>query len=166
MRRSAIISLSVFSTIALALISFGIYFIFSAESSSNWEKTSAKVISYKIVSSRRQGSGVIKKRQYAIQIKYQYDVKQISYTNNMISFGKGVTLKSSYKDRDKAIKWLNNSEFARNKIIDIYYNPKNPNKSVVYKGINFITFIPLILGLFFMLLIVFVLKKRNDNQNA
>ena len=162
MKKSAIISLSFFSIIAIALTSFGIYFIASAESSSNWVKSSAKVVSYNIVSTYNQRGGVSKSRLFAVQIRYQYTLDEKTYSNNLISFGKGVTLKNNFKTRDIALQWLKNSEFARNKVIDVYYNPDNPNKSVVYKGVNFITFVPLIIGIFFLALVLFILKKRND----
>jgi len=161
MKKSEIISLSVFSAIAFALISFGIYFIASAESSSNWVKSSAKVVSYNIVSTYNQRGGVTKSRLYAVKIRYQYTYNEKTYSNNMISFGKGVTLKNNFKTRDIALQWLNNSEFARNKSIDVFVNPENPNKSVVYNGLNFITYVPLIIGMLFFALVLLILKNKN-----
>ena len=166
MKKSAIISLSVFSIIAFALISFGIYFIFNAESSSNWVKTSAKVTSNQVVSTYNQRGGVSKSRLYAVKIQYQYTFNEKIYNNNMISFGNGVTLKSNFKTRDIALQWLNDSEFTRNKSIEVYVNPENPNKSVVYNGLNFITYVPLIIGILFLSLVLFTLKKRNDRKNS
>ena len=84
----------------------------------------------------------------------------------MISFGKGVTLKNNFKTRDLALVWLNDSEFARNKIINIYINPNNPNKSVVFNGLNFITFIPLIIGILFMGLIIYGFKYNSNKQHS
>ncbi len=159
MKKSAIISLSIFSIIALALISFGIYFIASAESSSNWIKTSAKVVSYNIVStySQRRIKSV-----YDIQIRYQYSVNNRTYTNQTISFGKGKTLKGGFNDRESAMQWLDASKFSMHKIIDVYVDPENPNKSLVYNGVNFITYIPLMIGLVFLVLIVFAVKSSHN----
>jgi len=46
-------------------------------------------------------------------------------------------------------------------MIDIYINPDNPNQAIVYTGMNFFTFIPLLIGLFFLALALLIYKGRN-----
>jgi len=66
MKKNIKISIGVFAIIAMALIGFGVYLLSTAENSSSWVKTSAKVISYNIFQSNMQRRGVFKKRKYGI----------------------------------------------------------------------------------------------------
>lgn len=119
------------------LVAPGLYFFFNstyhfgkAIQASSWKTTEATVEEIyldEIKVRRRYGFGY--DRETVVQ--YTFQVNKQNYTGNTISFGYGST-GSDKLDRHTIIYEKLNTA----KTIQIWYNPQNPNESVITKGTN------------------------------
>ena len=72
----------------------------------------------------------------------------MGYTCDCYSLGDGSTASKKFKERSQAITEKN--KYSIGSDIDVYYKPTEPSYAVLKPGANWGTFIPLIIGLFFL----------------
>lgn len=119
------------------LIAPGLYFFFNstyhfgkALQTNSWEPIEAIVEEIYLDEIRQKGIKTRGIKREAI-VQYIYQVANQKYTGNTISFGYDSTV-NDYLDRHiKIYEKLNTAN-----TIQIWYNPKNPNESVIVKGTN------------------------------
>ncbi|OKH18760.1 DUF3592 domain-containing protein [[Limnothrix rosea] IAM M-220] len=142
-----------------ALIIFGISFLRDGFASKNWPTTTGEIKAVNIVREFR-GSGNTRRVTHHLTLNYSYQVGGISYTNTRYSLGDGSTASKRYRERSQAIAEKNTYPIGSK--IDVYYKPTEPSFAILQPGTNFGTFVPLVLGTFFLpsgiMLFVFILK--------
>ncbi len=121
---------------------FGFELVEEAISARNWQTTEGYVKNVKLV---RETRGKRQITTHHLSITYGYIVEQTAYTNDRYSFGEGKVASERFRSRSQAIATKN--QYPANSKIIVYYNPDNPNASVLKRELEFTTFIPVILGL-------------------
>ena len=133
--------------LGLTLIIFGVQFISEAEDSSNWPSVEGTVQS---VSVKRkldtQNSNRTTRYFYTVNYRYEADGKQ--RTASRFSLGDGNRAGKMYRELDEAQKAANLA-YPRGSKITVYYNPSDPDSTVIQPGKNWGTYVPLIIGLLF-----------------
>ena len=135
-----------FLLIGLLLLILFLKNVYFGYKSNFWSETTAEVISSKL-SVSEDGSSY----SYNIFVNYKYSVKGKVYENDRINFW--------YRNaRDGTLARNLIHEYRAGVIVPVYYNPKDPNQSVLEKGYSLNFFI-----LFFILICLlssFILRKK------
>ncbi|MEZ5496816.1 MAG: DUF3592 domain-containing protein [Gammaproteobacteria bacterium] len=140
-------SIGVFMALGLFLLSFGIYFIYEAVASTSWNQVEGKITNTRIaMRSTRSGNSTNYRHQYDVTMTYEYQVNGIKYQNSRFSLGSGSTIEGGFNEKQQARDWLKNSEYKIGKAITVYVKPGQPEETVISSGLNWGTFVPMILG--------------------
>jgi len=135
-----------FLLIGLLLLILFLKNVYLGYKSDFWLETTAEVIRSKLSVSQDDGSD-----SYNIVVNYKYSVEGKVYENNRINFGY-----RNMRDGGKAKNII--YKYRTGVIVPVYYNPKDPNQSVLEKGYSLNFFI-----LFFILICLlssFILRKK------
>ncbi len=147
--------------IGLVLVFFGVRFILLAQQTRDWQKTEATVTKINLIETRSSSNSTTSKQTtFEVSALYQYQVHGQHYQSEKYSYGDGAIIKSRLKNRFIAQQWLDNSPYQKGNKISIYYDPKDPKTAVIETGANIWTFIPLIVGLFFIVIFGLILRNR------
>lgn len=175
MTKAAKWSIGVFMAIGLFFFSFGIYFIYEAKASTSWDQVEGKITNTRVaMRSTRSGNSTNYRYQYDAVMSYSYQVDGVTYHNNRFSLGSGDTIKGGFNEKQEAREWLKNSEYKIGRPITVYVKPGNPEETVISSGLNWGTFVPLILGGLIVILCLFGIKlskaqhlkvQKAHNQN-
>ncbi len=112
----------------------------SKEASKNWKKIEADVVDLKIkvfMSPSHRGRTTF---HYIPDITYKYDIDDISYTSKQVSFDEKKVFEPALKDINSYYYGVSKhnkpnelfKKWDKTKKVDIFYNPKNPQESVIY----------------------------------
>jgi len=116
----------------LVLFFYGFLFTVENIKSKNWLKTKATITKSDLYQKENQDHRTKKLRTYDYECKIEYTFKSIE-TNKQFTNNK-ITLRGSSQNSFNAKKICD--YLVIGKIIDVYYNPKNPKKSyLVYQPI-------------------------------
>jgi len=131
-----------------ALMLFGLSFLKTATASQQWPTAQGKVQAVTVTRDRTSTSSS-PTYTYAYTVTYRYEVNSNPYRGDRYSLGNGSTASKRYPERSEAT-----AAAAKNyrigQSVEVYYNPADPTSAVLKPGANISTFVPLILGLFFI----------------
>jgi hypothetical protein len=127
----------------IAAIFFGIRNRKKATESLNWPETKGTVTESAVKKDYDTDAEGFTTTTYVPEINYQYEVNNVTFTNQRISFG-GTTSYSSQKKAEQAL-----SQYPLNATVPVFYNPDNPDDSVLVKGTKG-TMLLIILGAVFV----------------
>lgn len=146
----------------LVLFFYGFLFTVENIKSKNWLKTKATITKSDLHQKENQDHRTKKWRTYVYECKIEYTFKSTG-TNKQFTNNK-ITLRGSSQNSYNAKKICD--YLVIGKIIDVYYNPKNPKKSyLVYQSI-IPFFVMMFIGIFtclFGLTMFFDLSHKNIN---
>ena len=148
--------------IGAALSIFGVFFLRSALASYGWPSTPGFVQAINSSRYRSEYSGTL--RTYVYQVTYGYEVNEIAYTGDRYSLGEGSTASQQY-DTAREAEQAGNEAYPPSSEITVYYDPQSPAEAVLKRGPNIGTYVPLLMGLFFLpcgILFLKVLPRLNQ----
>lgn len=123
---------------------FGIYYKHVVEKSAGWPTAVAFIERSYVDQSVDDG-----KTRYRAKIQYSYVVNGVAYKNNRVRFGNVTTKEFS----EKTV-----SQYPEHSEVTIYYDPTDHAKSVIEPGANFVVKAVPVLGAFFILFSIALLK--------
>jgi len=130
---------SIFVLIGLFLSWQGVRTLQTAKQTNCWVETTGTIARSEIVSQRDNDGD----RTYKPEIEYEYKANGMSRKGQTIYIGDG----ASSSDRSYAQRFV--SRYPANCNVSVYYNPSDPDISVLEKGIQKASFIPLVFGVGF-----------------
>lgn len=97
---------------------------------------------------------------YSPLVKYRFEVSGKNYLSDRISYGGEMNSELMRMLLDKIGK-----EYSSGKIINVYYNPRNPKQAVMFTAFKWEVFVPffayIILGCAFILIGIHIHKKSH-----
>ena len=137
----------------------GLWMLTTALASNSWPTVEGKVVDTHIVARvGRTGDALQRHIEYSIELTYEYAVDQVSYESKMYSLGSGATVEGGFNEKSEARAWLKNSAFDNNPKVTVYVDPNNPTNTVLSSGINWGTWMPLVMSVLFFVLGYFLRK--------
>ena len=169
--RSQIIIGSGFLVIGTPIALFGLYFLLLGDQSRAWPSVVGVVESSAVrldhdIHRRLQSGGAAarSRRKHVVEIAYRYEVDGQLYRSTRYSFGSGDTVARA-RNKEKA-HLIARQRFPVGKEIRVFYDPEEPKQSVLAGGLNWGTFVPLVLGLFFALagasIVALAVRQRSE----
>lgn len=157
--RTTKITSYVFLGIGLAMFVFGIFFLIDANESAGWPEVEGSVRYTAVKQDRARGAqgGSKYTIRYYYTVSYRYTVNGQPLSGDRYSMGDGPRASGYFKTRQEA-EAEGDIVYPVGSAITVYYNPENPESTVLRPGTNWGTYVPLILGLFFAGCGVFFLK--------
>lgn len=161
-----------FNVLGLLFLIMGVFLIISAISSSDWNQVEGTIVNSKIgsqleISNLNTYTRKNDQIQYYIKVLYQYHVDGVTYQNSRFSIGEGDSVKGGFNEKNDASEWLSQSIYKKGNKVTVYVNPNDPEKTVLSKGFNFYTLIPIIMSLVcfgFAFMIKCIAKKATENS--
>jgi hypothetical protein len=130
----------------LVLIGIGLsikgVFVYNEDKDSETWPQAPGIITHSNLGEEENDEGEIR---YFADIKFQYSVDSVIYTNDRLSYWR--ILGSDPTKFDKKL-----LKYPLNKKVIVYYNPENPKQGYLEPGISFGSFIYLIFGFLFILI--------------
>lgn len=130
-----------------ALSLFGVFFLRTALASYGWPSAPGTVQAINSSLYRSEYSG--SRRTYVYQVTYGYAVNEIAYTGDRYSLGEGSTASRPY-DTAREAEQAGKEAYPPGSTITVYYDPQSPTEAVLQRGPNIGTYVPLLMGLFFL----------------
>ncbi|MEJ2040949.1 MAG: DUF3592 domain-containing protein [Desulfosarcinaceae bacterium] len=133
---------AVFLCVGVGVALLGRHILREAGESENWPSTSGVIVVSTVSQSREYDSSRKKtKTVYRANIDYTYQVEGRKFHGDKISFGgKSTKRKSAYRLTSK---------YPKNKAVDVYFKPGEPENSVLEPGKTWLTYLPFLSGLLF-----------------
>jgi len=134
--------------VGIGICFWGYNIIKNAKASLSWPTTEGKIIKSDVKSEWiTTGTGSSRRRQisYFADISYEYSVEGQKYISKKVSHGQ---YGSSNSDRAQQIA----DRYPEGKIIQVYYNPDQPNKAVLEVGTIWTSYGPIGIGALFILI--------------
>jgi len=153
---SSIFSMGIFLLVGLGLTYWGWNILQDARASAAWPAADGVVTRSEVTRSTDSDGG----DSYSPEITYTYTVNNEQLANKTIKFGE-----NSYSSRKKAEGIANSYPVGKN--VTVYYDPQQPEKSVLEPGVSAGSYIVIGIGIFFILitlvaaLISFFVRNRN-----
>lgn len=122
-----------FACLGLVLLIYGYQLYQAGKDAELWPSTIGEVTYFDIKMHAQEGLGT-----YELDLRYRYRVDDIEYVSDRISFG-GMELAYVY-----ALKTL--PQYPLGKMLNVYYNPLNPEDSVLKPGAQFLSLLLYCLG--------------------
>jgi hypothetical protein len=122
-----------------------------AQASKNWPIAQGEVVSTR---TRRQSSTTSNStsnssRTYTFEVTYAYEVAGERYESDRFSLGNGSTASRRYPERSEAVVAANQA-YPTGSPLEVYYDPQAPSAAVLQPGASWATYMPLVLGAFFL----------------
>ncbi len=131
-----------------AMIAFGISFVRQANESNNWPSAEGVIRSTRVLRDHSTTTASDNAAFYVV-VTYAYVVDEITRTNERYSLGRGSTASDNYNTREEAQAYASET-YPSGTSVTVYYDPADPNSAVLSNGASFSTYIPIILGMFFL----------------
>ncbi len=128
---------SLFAFVGVIIFIFGVYDYKNAQASKDWPFVEGKIVSSAVYKSYSN-----KKYMYEAKISFTYYLNNTPHTGNKVSFN---DYKASYSSRAEDVV----SRYPQGSVVRVYYNPQNPNESVLEPGLGFGSFFIVIVGVIF-----------------
>ena len=142
-----------FTVAGVVVMSVGIKWAFDAVEISKWPTTHGTIIEsgidYNTSEGRNDGNPPIL---FGSKVKYSYETGGIEYTSSRISFIHTISDNPSV-EKKHAAKYVEGSR------VRVYYNSEDPSLSLLEPGFESFICIPLILGLIFGIIGIFLVTK-------
>ncbi len=136
----ALLVAGVFILLGAGLSWWGWNIVQDARASSQWPTTEGTVTSSEV-----RDTSDAESDSYSPRVTYEYQVDDVSYQNNTITFGQ-----NSYSSRRKAESIA--AGYPTGSRVTVYYEPGDPAQSVLEPGASAGSFIVLAIGLLFGLI--------------
>lgn len=129
--------------VGLGFIAFlsGLKLYIQGSSSLKWIATQGVVVRSNLIKHKR----VDRPETFEVNIEYKYTVKYKEYLSSRYSYR--LPNANDFKENEKII-----ASFPSGHSCDVYYNPKNPEVSVLVRGYNNLSLLSLPIGALFILL--------------
>ena len=138
-------------------IGIGFWMLSTAYLSTSWPTVEGQVVERKVMTRIGQPGDALRRHlEYSVEIVYQYEVGQKSHQASRYSLGSGDTIVGGFNEKSEAREWLKNSPYQQDQTVTVYVDPKDPTNTVLSAGVNWTTFMPVILGLLLLLVGYFV----------
>ncbi|HOP22811.1 MAG TPA: DUF3592 domain-containing protein [Gammaproteobacteria bacterium] len=159
MTKAAKWSIGVFMALGLYFFLFGVWFVYEAVESTSWPQVEGKITNTSVIArSSRSGNSKNYSIQYIVKMYYQYQVDGITYNQTRFSLGSGDTVEGGFNEKQDAKEWLKNSPYKIGKPVTIYVKPGDPEETVISSGLNWGTYVPLIIGALFFFTPLLLMK--------
>lgn len=149
-----------FGAFSLLLLVVGAVMLWQGSQSLGWEKTEGRVVTRSVrldrSSQRNRRFRNHEDRAHDVIVTYSYSVDGQSYTGQRYSFGRGTTAASG-GTRAKA-RAVADELYPSLTPIDVYYDPADPEQSVLSPGLHWSTFVPLAMAALFGVLALWGLR--------
>lgn len=144
---------SCFVLVGVATGAFFIYRISQGVASNRWpfaigelESTDLKEVIFK---GRDVDGGADQASAWVVNFRYSYTVADKKYAGSRVTYSDGINKTT------RALRKLQ-ERYQGKSLIQVYYNPANPDKSVLVPGLNLFNFTPLITSVLFVLAGIFI----------
>ncbi len=140
-----------FTIVAGALLTlFGIQFLNQANETSDWPAVTGSVLGTRVSYSLSSSANSASRRSYYYIVTYEYKVDEQSYINDQYSAGDNEHGPDRFSEEAEA-EAAAASKYPEGSSVTVYYNPDVPEEAYLVAGATGASYIPLILGLVFML---------------
>lgn len=132
---------------------FFCYRIFQAAASKRWPYVLGELESSDlrdaVYRGRQFGGGPDQASAWVVNFKYSYTVAGRKYLGTRVTYSDGInkTMRALHKLQQK---------YQGKSKVQVYYNPKNPNHSLLVPGLSIFNFTPLITSALFILAGIFI----------
>jgi hypothetical protein len=144
---------SCFVLVGVATGVFFIYRIFQGVTSSQWPFVMGELESAElkeVIYEGRDSDGTADLASaWVVNFKYSYSVSDRKYDGSRVTYSDGINKTS------RALRSLQ-KKYQRKSVMQVYYNPKNPDQSVLVPGLSIFNFTPLITSVLFILAGLFI----------
>jgi hypothetical protein len=138
---SALLAMGIFLVIGAGLAYWGWNILQDARASSSWPTAEGLVTNSEVSHSSDAEGGDT----YSPEVTYTYTVRDSLYENNTIKFGENAYDSRRTADRIAA-------SYPSGKTVTVYYDPENPDRSVLEPGVSAGSYIVLGIGVLFILI--------------
>lgn len=135
-----------FTLLGLLFVMIGGFELRQGLKTNDWPAAAGRIVESKIVekkvdgsSGRRRSRSSDRDRDYTVDVRYSYEVEGQRFEGDRLRYGN-----ESHDSRASAME--EQSLFASGKEVQVYYDPKTPNQSVLIKGIG-LSWLGMALGL-------------------
>ncbi|HIH42313.1 TPA: DUF3592 domain-containing protein [Candidatus Woesearchaeota archaeon] len=148
----------VFTLVGLTATAYGSYIIKDARHSLEWPGVEGIIIGSRIEKMESYESDGSRQVTYYPRIAYFYNISDKSFTSNRVSFGEYWS--SNIKHSEEVV-----AKYPLDARISVYYDPNNPENSVLEKGLSWGIYFVLLFGLVFLAVgiffgVVFFYKRK------
>lgn len=159
MRKKILVAASlIFLLLGVVFTSSGVNMIISAKESVAWPVAEGRIHHSKIIETvKRRTSGQkgqANSKSYHAKVEYEYIVSETKYSSNQISFGKTGSNKPEY-----ARQLVN--QYPKGKIVDVYYDPEDPETAVLVPGKSLASYAQLLVGVILTIISCLLFFRRN-----
>ncbi|HSY53977.1 MAG TPA: DUF3592 domain-containing protein [Opitutaceae bacterium] len=144
MQMRGVIIGAAFAIIGAGVAVYGIGEVKKARATMNWPSTQGRVIRSEIV--RYPASKIDQPDTYGPAVEYEYVSNGRKLTGNNISFGVTGASESNHGFADDYV-----AKYPAGKAINVFFDPANPQESVLERGASGKTYISLGIGLIFVI---------------
>lgn len=132
-----------------------LYLHITSSKTKNWKHVKGKILISNIDNINYTGEDA--DLSYKAKVKYQYNLNGKNYLSKKIFYGDYIRSNMSYRAK-KVIK-----KYGKDEIVTVYYNPDNPEESVLETGINPVIYKILYVSLCLILLSIFLIMNESGN---
>lgn len=142
---TALFTLGIFVVIGAGLTYWGWNILQNAKASASWPTAEGVVTSSEVSHSTDSDGG----DSYSPEVTYRYQVGDVRYENNTIKFGE-----NAYSSRRQAENIADTYPVGRD--VTVYYDPGQPDRSVLEPGVSGGSYIVLGIGVFFIVIALII----------
>jgi hypothetical protein len=146
------IALIILMIIEISFIYLSFYVIIKIQIAKQWIQHKAIIIDSKVESFVNHSTDKTATTYYQHKVTYKYTINSIDYTSNRIFFGDFLWQSFPF------ISWIMKRKYKLHDRIMIYYNSKNPQQSVIERGINIIVFLVFVSTIIILGVIIWLYK--------
>lgn len=140
-------------SLAILFLLIGMWLLSTAYLSSQWPVAEGRITATKVAARISQAGDALRRHLvYHIEVTYSYQVAGKNYENSRYSLGSGDTVQGGFNDRAAARTWLRDSPWQLNRLVPVHVDPDDPENTVLSAGINWGTWVPMIMAAVFFLL--------------
>ena len=137
---SLIVVWSIMFAVSLAILVFGVIYIFKGLVMRKWRKTEGRITKSKVETYISDSSESGSTLMYTAKVEYFYTVGQTSYDGDVVRMAQ-----ADYSWEDNAAKIV--EKYYRSRVVPVFYNPDDPSKAVLNRKPSNWVYGPFLLGL-------------------
>lgn len=103
----------------------------NAQDSLDWPTTYGVIILSEVKEIKDEGSTT-----FSANVRYKYSIGEKPYSSDQVSFGQ-------YSSSDSEYAWSIIHRYSTGQKVKVYFNPADPNKSVLEPGVSWVSYMPL-----------------------
>lgn len=152
------------AVLGLAMIIFGVLFVMEGNASSSWPTAEGKVAGIWV----QRDTSDEGTRTYTYEVTYNYTVQGLPYTADRFSLGSGPTASRRFNEEEDA-RAEAREKYPIGSLVLVSYDPEDPGSAVLQPGADWGTYVPLILGLFFLVggvAFIYLIVKHNRGRKT